>query len=163
MFRLISSKNCRYGLRDVAIQINVSNEQKVVKVTKQRIVSLVRFLFRKESIQDQTISILFCDDKRMKTFHKQFMGLNTVTDVMAFPTDSQHCPDLKQYLGDVVVSAERAKIVASTYDQSVVREIDRYVVHGILHLLGYDDKTTNKKKIMTLRQEAILKQFWDSK
>lgn len=87
------------------------------------------------------------------------MGLNTVTDVMSFPSDHNRFCD-EDYLGDVVVSAERAAKVAARYGQPKIREMERYVVHGILHLLGHDDKTPELKEKMFAVQESILNRFW---
>lgn len=143
-------------------EISITNEQKSVRISVKRMTALIRFLFDAEQVRGKGISVLFCDDKKIKLLHKQYMSLNTVTDVMAFPGDEDFCPGSEGYLGDVVVSAERAKAVASAYREPVIRETERYVVHGILHLLGYDDKAEKKKKIMIARQEAILSQFWDS-
>ncbi|MCA9395955.1 MAG: rRNA maturation RNase YbeY [Candidatus Omnitrophica bacterium] len=146
----------------MSAEISITNEQKSVRIPVKRITALIRFLFSKEKVKGQGVSVLFCDDKKIKSLHKQYMNLNTPTDVMAFPGDDDFCPGAEGYLGDVVVSAERAKAVASTYREPVIRETERYVVHGILHLLGYDDKAEKKKKIMIARQETILSEFWDS-
>ena len=91
------------------------------------------------------ISVLITDDRRIRAINKRFLKHDYATDVVSFDT------------GDIVVSAEYAKRYSRENGIAFREELARYVVHGALHLLGYDDKKEKDRKKMFARQEALLK------
>lgn len=108
-----------------------------------------------------TVALLVTDDYNIRRLNLQYLGEDAPTDVLAFGmgegTDGFVSPPaMVRHLGDLVVSYPRAAIQAAEYGQSVPDELDRLVVHGILHLLGYDDHGQQEREQMWSRQEAIL-------
>lgn len=97
------------------------------------------------------ISIYVATDSEIRLLNRKFHGTNAVTDVLSFPSND---PD---YLGDVVASYDRARVQARQAHWRIAEELDLLIVHGVLHLLGYDDLTPRKRARMWKRQEEILR------
>lgn len=93
------------------------------------------------------LSVLITDDRRIRRINKRFLDHDFATDVVSFDT------------GDIVISADYAKSYASKNGLPFRQELARYLVHGILHLLGYDDKKRADHARMHARQEAILRKI----
>jgi probable rRNA maturation factor len=96
------------------------------------------------------ISIAFVDKKTMKSLNKTYRGKDAVTDVLSFTLGS---PDL---LGELILSYDQAKIQAKEQKHSVRMELAFLIVHGLLHLHGYDHEQPKDAKRMFPIQERIL-------
>ena len=110
---------------------------------------------------DVSLSIVVTGDDEIQSLNSQFRGADTPTDVLSFgqqPTTRPfvHAPDEKPYLGDVILSFPRAQAQAAEQGHSIKEEIKLLVVHGILHLLGYDHATSEEEASMWAKQDAIL-------
>ena len=90
------------------------------------------------------IFILFISDRRMASLHRRFLNQSGSTDVLTF----QH--------GEIFVSAETARRQARAFGNSLVRELRLYIVHGLLHLHGLDDRSEPDARRMNAAQEKIL-------
>jgi len=90
------------------------------------------------------ISVLITSDRRMAALHKEFCGLAGPTDVLAF----QH--------GEIVISAEMAARQAGIYHSNLTAEIQLYLLHGLLHLAGFDDVTAQQQKRIRRLQNKLL-------
>jgi probable rRNA maturation factor len=86
---------------------------------------------------DREVSVLFCGDARMAALNRRYRGKNRPTDVLAFPAAS----GVPGFLGDIVISIPCAVRQARQRGEPAAREIERLLVHGFLHLLGYDHET----------------------
>ena len=108
-------------------------------------------------VEEYQLSILILSDDDILDLNKQYFDREAPTDVIAFPMqkgDFSHInPDL---LGDVVISAQRAKEQAEELGHSTAEEIDILIVHGILHLLGFEDDTKEKREKMARKTEELL-------
>lgn len=82
--------------------------------------------------------------------NRKFHATNSTTDVLSFPSNEL------EYLGDIVISYDRARVQARKAKWRIADELDLLVVHGVLHLLGYDDVTPRQRAHMWRRQEKIL-------
>lgn len=82
------------------------------------------------------VSILFCGDGRMRRLNREWRGMDRPTDVLAFP--AQEPDGAGALLGDIVISVPYACRQARRRGETAAREMDRLLVHGFLHLLGYD-------------------------
>ena len=83
------------------------------------------------------VSVLFCADGRMRSLNRRYRGKDRSTDVLAFPAG----PAARGFLGDIVVSVPYAGREARRRSEPPAREVDRLLVHGFLHLMGYDHET----------------------
>lgn len=100
-------------------------------------------------------------DAQIRELNRQFRGVDASTDVLSFATAGTdvplaQSPDMARYLGDVIISYKQAEAQAKAAGHATEDELDLLVVHGVLHLLGYDHDTNGRKSRMWTRQEAIL-------
>jgi probable rRNA maturation factor len=108
---------------------------------------------------ESSMSVVIGDDALLKKLNQKYLGIDEPTDVLSFPS-SEHDPDTNLlYLGDVVISLPRAESQASAGGHPLVEELQLLVVHGTLHLLGYDHRVSTDKKKMQVAQERVLTQL----
>jgi probable rRNA maturation factor len=94
---------------------------------------------RAARLRAREVSVLFCADGRMRSLNRRYRGLDRPTDVLSFPAGAG-VPS-GGFLGDIVISVPYASRSARRRDEPPAREIDRLLVHGLLHLAGYDHET----------------------
>ena len=103
-----------------------------------------------------SLSIRITDDKEIQDLNHRYRGINKKTDVLAFGEDFED-PDLEsRYLGDVVISYPRAEEQARIRGHHIIEEIQLLIIHGVLHLLGFDhgDETT-KARMWSLQNQIL--------
>src|SRR5215208_2771267 len=98
------------------------------------------------------LSILLVGDRGMRRLNRAWRGHDVSTDVLSFPAAESKAA----LLGDVVISLDTATRVARAEQRSVVDELDRYLLHGILHLLGFDHETEGEARAMAAREDEVL-------
>ena len=91
------------------------------------------------------VSVWLISDRRMALLHRKYLGQSGPTDVLTF----QH--------GEIFISVDTARRHAGAFGSSLVRELKLYIVHGLLHLHGFDDETPGEARRMKTAQEKILK------
>lgn len=107
-------------------------------------------------------TLVLTDDEGIRALNRDFLGRDAPTDVLAFSAredaDSAFvaAPEMGGYLGDVIVSYPRAAAQAEAHGHPLEEELHLLVVHGMLHLLGYDHAGEEEKAAMWARQAAIL-------
>jgi probable rRNA maturation factor len=105
---------------------------------------------------DTPFTIAIQDDAALKELNTQFRSIDAPTDVLSFPS-GEYDPDLNHtYLGDIIISFDRALAQAKSAGHPVSNELQLLVIHGTLHLLGYDHSTTQEKEIMWQIQSRVL-------
>jgi probable rRNA maturation factor len=104
------------------------------------------------------VIISLVDDVYIRKLNKRFLGRDKATDVMAFPMeeDAELGRRKSFILGDVVISIERAREQAEQFKQTLHEEIALLIVHGVLHLLGYDDLNQADSHVMRGREKEVL-------
>lgn len=105
---------------------------------------------------EHELAIVITDDVQLHQLNRDFLGIDAPTDVLAFPSDEVDPDTDSQYLGDVIISYERAAQQAASEDHPFESELQLLVVHGILHLLGYDHDDQEQKARMWAIQEHVL-------
>lgn len=100
---------------------------------------------------EPALSIVIVSDRAMRDYNKRFHHVNAPTDVLSFPSAMG-----EDYLGDIIISFDTAKVNARQAGWRVRDELELLVVHGVLHLLGYDDTTPDARETMWKRQAEIL-------
>lgn len=141
------------------LDVFVANEQSDVPLDERRIVSLVRVAAAEEDVDPRAeVSVLLVERQAMASLKEKWLGEPGPTDVLAFPMDDQP-PDQEPYiLGDIVVCPDVALHQASA--GQVTEEVDLLVVHGFLHLVGYDHQRPQDARSMRHRQRKILAEFY---
>lgn len=107
---------------------------------------------KREKASRERVVVLLTDNSRIRKINKKHLGHDYATDVISFGMEEAG------YLGDLAVSVQMARAMAKELDLPAKEELARYLVHGTLHLLGYDDKKKEDHKRMHRRQEALLKE-----
>lgn len=98
------------------------------------------------------LNYIFCSDEYLLGINQQYLDHDTYTDIITF--DNSERPKL--ITGDIFISIERIRENAEKFSVSVNRELQRVVIHGALHLLGYKDKKPAEKKLMTEKEDFYL-------
>jgi probable rRNA maturation factor len=102
--------------------------------------------------KDAAIGVPVVDDSTIARLHGEFLDDPTPTDVLSFVLENS--PDRLE--GEIAVSADTARSSAESYDWPPENELLLYVIHGTLHLVGYDDITPKKRKIMRQKEQEFL-------
>ena len=107
------------------------------------------------------ITVTFTTPENIRKINNKFRNIDRATDVLSFPLidfDNEDLPNdgSKIYLGDIIISIERAKEQANEYGHSLDREVGFLTAHSMLHLLGYDHMVPEEEKVMFAKQEEIL-------
>ena len=97
------------------------------------------------------ISVIFCSDKYLLEMNKQYLNHDYYTDIITFDYVEKNIIS-----GDLFISFDRIEENAKQLDIELIREIYRVVFHGILHLIGYNDKTDDEQKLMTIKENFYL-------
>jgi probable rRNA maturation factor len=106
-----------------------------------------------------SLTVVITDDKAVHKLNREYLGMDVPTDVLSFGGESPDfvgAPDAEGYLGDVLIAYPQAQAQAAAANHSVESELALLVVHGVLHLLGYDHQNPEDKAAMWSRQEEIL-------
>lgn len=100
------------------------------------------------------MSVVFCDDAFIHTLNRDYRGFDKPTDVLSFPQDVE-----AGVLGDVVISVPTAARQAEAQGHPVGQEIEWLYIHGLLHLVGYDDSTEEEAEEMNRRARLVLERL----
>lgn len=157
------------------MSVLIDNRQEKVAVDKaietmvEKVVESV--LNYEECEEEYEVSISFVDNEEMRSLNSEYRGIDTETDVLSFPMlefseeefeeedeDAEYI-DEEIALGDIVISMEKALEQSEEYGHSFNRELAFLLVHGMLHLLGYDHEDETAEKEMFDKQETILKEM----
>lgn len=101
------------------------------------------------------LSLVLTSDREIRRFNRKYLRHDWPTDVLAFSLEGQGFLR-RPLLGDVMISVDRARVQARQYDTTLWEEIKLYIVHGILHLLGYDDRRLKDRVRMRSKEKQIL-------
>ena len=123
--------------------LDVVNLQKKVKIETAVYKEFVSTLVNKvEEARDSRLTVAFISDDRMKQLNSLFRNKDTTTDVLSFPHEPDEFePKGDSFLGDIVISVEQAQKQADENGLSLEGEIKQLILHGLLHLCGYDHET----------------------
>ena len=119
--------------------IEVVNRQRHFKVDTEAWTTFATIALAAIGKDESSATIAFVSDNRMRELNRQFRGIDKATDVLSFPADG---PD-EANLGDIAISAETAATQAKENGLSFDEEIAQLILHGLLHLSGYDHETDN--------------------
>lgn len=129
-------------------------------VSEERLRAVGEAVLHQEGVPGQA-TLVITGDERIQELNRVYRGLDEPTDVLSFSAqegsaDFVAAPEASHYLGDVIVSYPRAVAQAAEQGHAVEEELDLLIVHGLLHLLGYDHAEEAERAVMWAQQEAIL-------
>ena len=151
--------------------VAVTDRQSRLRIDPSSVRSLVEFALEAESARG-AVEVTFVDDATIADLHVRFMDIPGPTDVITFPLDDDDDPTdvapgeepaTARLLGEIVVSTDTACRQAPEYGLDPLDEALLYVVHGVLHLLGYDDHDEADAERMAARQREILVAWQDGR
>jgi probable rRNA maturation factor len=103
------------------------------------------------------LTVVLTDDAQLRQLNRDYLGIDAPTDVLSFPASETDPETDEHYFGDVLVSVVRAQAQARAAGHPLESEVQLLVVHGVLHLLGYDHSEAEEKSRMWSAQGEILK------
>ena len=150
--------------------------EKLDKKTMKLLKKIAKHTFKKadQSARKIEVAIEFVYDEQIRELNKQTRNVDSVTDVLSFPNledvygkkiNKKNFPDDvnpengKVDIGDVVINLDRAREQADAFGHSITREISFLMVHGLLHLMGYDHEDPLDEKLMRGQEEEILAKY----
>lgn len=118
---------------------------------KSQLIPWVKNSISKEGKKASEINIVFCSDSYLHDLNKTYLNHDTFTDIITF----DYCED-DLVSGDIFISIDRVKENAKTLEIFYLEELNRVIIHGILHLLGYKDKSQEEKDLMREKEDFYL-------
>lgn len=135
--------------------IEIVNQQRQFKIDQQFWLSFViKTAAVIKSAKGKAVTIVFVSDRKMRQLNRDFRGKNATTDVLSFPFEADEFDQAENpdNLGDVVISVEQAKRQAEENNLTLELEISQLILHGILHLSGYDhEQDTGEMNALELK------------
>jgi len=110
-------------------------------------------------ISHADVTLVLTDDRDIRRFNRKYLHRDRPTDVLAFGADRLPRKRVRPFfLGDIMISVDRAKIHARRFGSALLDELELYIVHGILHLMGFDDRAEKKRVRMRAEEKRVLDQ-----
>lgn len=148
------------------VEINVEVEDETPDL--KRLQRLARFVLAAEGVASGEVGVVLTDNRGIQALNRQYLAHDEPTDVLAFGMQGSGpgpagfvLPEEEgaDYVGDVAISLERAREQAAAYGQDWTSEVELLLIHGLLHLLGYDDGTEADRERMEARQASLHRSF----
>lgn len=133
--------------------INYFSEEVVFKIPNPRKTARwIKNVVKKEKANINQLSYIFCSDALLIDINLRFLNHNTYTDIITFDlSDTQNTID-----GEIYISIERVRENAKKLKVEFLDELNRVMIHGVLHLLGYSDKKIKEKQRMREKEDSYL-------
>lgn len=128
------------------ISFTLPNEQDFIK--------WIQAVIESQSCHLQQLNYIFCSDAALLKVNLEYLDHDTYTDIITFPYAST--PDIE---GDIFISIDRIRENASKFGQSFEKELMRVMIHGVLHLCGYGDKSEEEQQIMRAKEDEAIALF----
>ena len=139
------------------MSILIKNSQKSIRLNQQRIRKDLGKALRLLGLQTSELSIMFVGNRLMTRLNSLYRGFNRTTDVLSFPLDNGRASGPTNLLGDIVVCIPKAVSQSKEYDVPFYDELLRLLIHGLLHLIGYDhEKNASQKAKMEKKERDLL-------
>jgi probable rRNA maturation factor len=143
-------------------KIEITDLQDHVRLDKKLILQVVRRVIKEEGRTARSLSVVLTDNRHLRDLNRQYLGQDRFTDVISFPLEDLDWPGAALHAGingEIIASAELAVQQARARNGDPQGELLLYLVHGLLHLMGYDDRTPVQAKRMHEREDTLLESF----
>lgn len=137
------------------IDIEIADQQSRLTVDQERLEQAARAILQDHGPTTCQVSVAVVDDPTIHGLNRQFLQHDYATDVLSFVLE--RTPELLE--GEIVVSADTAAAQAAQYQWTPADELLLYVIHGVLHLVGFDDQTDALRQCMRAAESTYLAQF----
>jgi probable rRNA maturation factor len=125
-----------------------------LRLPRKKIMNWLLEIAEEENFSCGEINFIFCTDDYLLEVNRKFLRHNFLTDIITFDYTEN-----REISGDLFLSLERIKENASTFKNPIKDEVFRVMLHGVLHLLGYKDKSKDEKKVMREKEDFYLEKF----
>ena len=137
--------------------ISVFTDEEYEKLNESLCKSIIEKIITHYKYMSYDVNVIFTSDIHLSDLKKEFFSKDQWTDVIAFPLQR----DSKFIEGEIYISIPTAKKNANLFKEPYKKELGRLIIHGSLHLLGIEDKSTEQKKKMTILEEKFLEdELW---
>ena len=144
------------------MKLDIQNLQSIAKIDKDKIMECADHVLNAMGESEAELSLVLVNDMYIRNLNWKYRRKDSATDVLAFPMrDSRRLSGV--ILGDVVISVETAAKEAKKRKKDLQDELDLYFVHGILHLLGYDDEKPRARKKMKDKEKELMENLCSSR
>ncbi len=140
----------------VNVAVEISDTQGFLKVDRARLVHLIESVLGDEGVDEAAISLALVDNPTIRRINRKHLAHDWPTDVISFLLSA---PDDTELVGELIVSAEMAVTTAGDLAADATAELALYVVHGLLHLCGYDDSTETDIHEIRAREQVHLTRY----
>jgi probable rRNA maturation factor len=152
---------CFAGVSGVAfeaamIRVSIASPQDSVAIDRAGMRQTAIAVLEGEDIREAEVSLAFVDNFTIQQLNKRYLQHDEPTDVLSFPLSE---PNARRLTGELVIGAEVAKAQAESRGHPVQAELALYVIHGLLHLCGYDDKAAADAAAIHRRERLYLQQL----
>jgi len=132
------------------ITINIFNDSSQQYIPRQRIITTLEQLLFNENIDNAIVNVIIMDNEGIQKINNQYLEHDYPTDVLSFKMEEN------TFEAEVYASVEMAKSNAEEYNSNWREELTRYAIHGVLHILGYDDSTEEGRATIRKKEDKYL-------
>ncbi len=125
----------------------------------KKTISWIKSVIKKEGATLTSLNYIFCSDEYLKEVNIQYLNHKSYTDIITF----NYNPSEKELDGEIYISVDRVRENAETFKTDFKPELNRVIIHGVLHLIGFNDKTKTEKSIMREKEDSYLSLLNNSK
>ena len=141
----------------IALRIRREQTKSTKTLNQSRLRSLTEKILNdlvshNEIAADSELSVLITDDSGIRTLNRDYRGKDSATDVLSFPLQNDNAVPAQPMLGDVVISVDTAERQAVQYGVNLEQELARLLIHGILHLVGYDHENVPDEEVLRMQR-----------
>jgi len=156
---MVTVRPTQIGQRRKPMEILIEDRQDRLRIDHDKVENKAKNILNALGSPDGELSILIVTDQEMAELNRTYLNRSGPTNVMAFPMQEGPFGDITpRLLGDVVISLDTAAREAHQAGMTTESRFDQLLVHGILHLFGFDhDKTAEGAKAMRIKEEELLK------
>jgi probable rRNA maturation factor len=138
------------------IAVSIASPQELVALPHGQLKDCARAVLGGEEIREAKVNLAFVDDATIAGLNQRFLNHAGPTDVITFPYS---CRGAKKLEGEVVIGVEVAQRQAAERGHEIILELCLYVIHGTLHLCGYDDRSPRDAAVMRRKEREYLRQL----
>jgi len=141
--------------RETGVFLEILNEQEEIPIEEERICLVCEKILADAGIVAGRLGVVVVDNETIHNLNKDFLQHDYPTDVISFQVESE--PENGYLEGEVIASAEMAQDRAPEFGWSVQEELFLYIIHGLLHLVGFDDRTAEERQLIREKERYYLR------
>jgi len=147
----------------MAIKVNLENQNRKRKINLTLLEKIAKKTLKELSKVNSEVNIVFVSNQKIRAINRKYLKRDTSTDVIAFSSEGdkvlKKIKGQSQFLGDIAISSDKAYLNAKKYNVTFKEELALYIIHGILHILGYRDTTAKTRMKMQKKENGLLQKI----